>query len=100
MTAHAIRQYHNRLLHSIGIRKDKKRGHEFSVHGFGKYFKTRAEQSGMKPINVEILIIVSIFSVRIQTISKAETETYIGDNIADMVLLISSQILQDSNNDI
>jgi hypothetical protein len=56
MTAHAIRQYYNRLLHSIGIRKDKKRRHEFSVHGFRKYFKTRAEQSGMKPINVEILM--------------------------------------------
>jgi integrase len=25
MTAHAVRQYYNRLLHSIGIRKDKKR---------------------------------------------------------------------------
>jgi hypothetical protein len=43
-------------LHSIGIRKDKKRRQEFSVHGFRKYFKTRAEQSGMKPINVEILM--------------------------------------------
>jgi integrase len=40
----------------IGIRKDKKRRHEFSVHGFRKYFKTKAEQSGMKPINVEILM--------------------------------------------
>jgi integrase len=56
MTAHAIRQYYNRLLHSIGIRRDKKRRHEFSVHGFRKYFKTRAEQSGMKHINVEILM--------------------------------------------
>lgn len=56
MTAHAIRQYYNRLLHSIGIRKVKKRRHEFSVHGFRKYFKTRTEQAGMKPINVEILM--------------------------------------------
>ena len=56
MTARAIRQYYNRLLHSIEIRKDKKRRHEFSVHGFRKYFETRAEQSGMKPINVEILM--------------------------------------------
>jgi integrase len=56
MTAHSIRQYYNRLLHPIGIRKDKRRRHEFSVHGFRKYFKTKAEQSGMKPINVEILM--------------------------------------------
>jgi integrase len=56
MTSSSIRQYYNRLLHSIGIRKDKKRRHEFSVHGLRKYFKTRAEQSGMKPINVEILM--------------------------------------------
>jgi hypothetical protein len=26
------------------------------VHGFRKYFKTKAEQAGMKPINVEILM--------------------------------------------
>ena len=26
------------------------------MHGFRKYFKTKAEQSGMKPINVEILM--------------------------------------------
>jgi integrase len=56
MTAHAIRHYYNRLLHTIGIRNGKKRRHEFSVHGFRKYFKTKAEQSGMKPINVEILM--------------------------------------------
>lgn len=56
MTAHAIRQHYNRLLHSIGLRKGRKRRHEFSVHGFRKYFKTRAEQSGMQPINIEILM--------------------------------------------
>jgi hypothetical protein len=56
MTGHSIRQDYNRLLHSIGIRKGKKRRHEFSVHSFRKYFKTKAEQSGMKPINVETLM--------------------------------------------
>ncbi|MGH9995853.1 MAG: hypothetical protein ACRD4J_11535 [Nitrososphaeraceae archaeon] len=56
MTAPAIRQYYNRLLHSIGIRKEIKRRHEFSVHGFRKWYKTRCELGGMKPINVEILL--------------------------------------------
>ena len=56
MTGPSIRQYYNRLLFSIGIRNQKKRRHDFSVHGFRKYFKTRAEQAGMKPINVEILM--------------------------------------------
>jgi integrase len=56
MTAHAIRQHYNRLLRSIGVRKERRKRHDFSVHGFRKYFKTRAEQSGMKPINVEILM--------------------------------------------
>jgi len=56
MTAPSVRQYYNRLLFSIGIRNEKKRRHDFSVHGFRKYFKTRAEKSGMKPINVEILM--------------------------------------------
>jgi hypothetical protein len=43
-------------LRSIGLRKEREKRHDFSVHGFRKYFKTRAEQSGMKPINVEILM--------------------------------------------
>ncbi|HXX97704.1 MAG TPA: hypothetical protein VEL11_11375 [Candidatus Bathyarchaeia archaeon] len=56
MTAPSVRQYYNRLLFSIGIRNEKRRRHDFSVHGFRKYFKTRAEQSAMKSINVEILM--------------------------------------------
>jgi integrase len=56
MTAPAVRQYYNRLLFSLGIRNQKKRRHEFSVHGFRKFFKTKAEIGGMKPINVETLM--------------------------------------------
>jgi integrase len=56
MTAPAVRQYSNRLLFSIGIRNQKKRRHEFSIHGFRKFFKTKAELGGMKPINVETLM--------------------------------------------
>jgi hypothetical protein len=56
MSESSIMQYYNRLLYSIGIRNQKKRRHDFTVHGFRKYFKTRAEQAGMKPINVEILM--------------------------------------------
>ena len=51
MTAPAVRQYYNRLLYSIGIRNEKKKRHDFSVHGFKKFFKTKAELGGMKPIN-------------------------------------------------
>jgi integrase len=60
MTPHAIRQYYNRLLFSIGIRSEKKRRHDFSVHGFRKWFKTRCEIGGMKPVNVETLLNHSI----------------------------------------
>ena len=56
MTAPAVRQYYNRLLFSIGVRKERKRRHEFSVHGFRKFFKTKAELGGMRPINVETLM--------------------------------------------
>ena len=56
MTAPAVRQYYNRLLYSVGIRSEKKRRHEFSVHGYRKFFKTRCELGGMKPINVETLM--------------------------------------------
>ena len=56
MTAPAVRQYYNRLLFSLGIRNQKMRRHEFSVHGFRKFFKTKAEIGGMKPINVETLM--------------------------------------------
>jgi integrase len=37
MTAPSVRQYYNRLLFSIGIRNERKRRHEFSVHGFRKF---------------------------------------------------------------
>ncbi len=47
MTGPSVRQYYNKLLHSIGIRNEPKRRHEFSVNGLRKYFKTTAEQSGM-----------------------------------------------------
>jgi integrase len=56
MTPPAVRQYYNRLLYSIGIRSEKKRRHDFSVHGFRKWFKTRCEIGGMKPVNVETLL--------------------------------------------
>lgn len=56
MTPPAVRQYYNRLLFSIGIRSEKKRRHDFSVHGFRKWFKTRCEIGGMKPNNVETLL--------------------------------------------
>ena len=56
MTGPAVRQYYNRLLFSIGIRNERKRRHDFSVHGFRKFFKTKAEIGGMKPINVETLM--------------------------------------------
>ena len=56
MTAPAVRQYYNRLLFSIGIRNERKRRHDFSVHGFRKFFKTKAELGGMRPINVETLM--------------------------------------------
>jgi integrase len=56
MTSHAIRQYYNRLLFTIGIRNERKRRHDFSVHGFRKFFKTKTEIGGMKPINVETLM--------------------------------------------
>ena len=56
MTAPSVRQYYNRLLYSIGIRNEKKRRHDFSVHGFRKFFKTKSEIAGMRPINVETLM--------------------------------------------
>ena len=56
MAAHSVRMYYNRLFYSIGIRKNKRRRHEFSVHSFRKYFKTKAEIAGMKPAAVEMLM--------------------------------------------
>ena len=56
MTGPAVRQYYNRLLFSIGVRSEKKRRHDFSVHSFRKWYKTRCEIGGMKPVNVETLL--------------------------------------------
>jgi hypothetical protein len=43
------------MLWKHGIRREKKKRHEFSIHSVRKFFKTRAEQV-MKPINVETLM--------------------------------------------
>ncbi|MBS7644132.1 site-specific integrase [Candidatus Bathyarchaeota archaeon] len=43
------------MLWKFGLRKEKKKRHEFSIHSLRKFFKTRAEQV-MKPINVETLM--------------------------------------------
>ena len=56
MTGPAVRQYYNRLLFSIVLRSEKKRCHDFSVHSFRKWYKTRCEIGGMKPVNVETLL--------------------------------------------
>jgi hypothetical protein len=42
-------------LWKFGLRKEKKKRHEFSIHSLRKFFKTRAEQV-MRPINVETLM--------------------------------------------
>jgi hypothetical protein len=55
ITEHSIRQYYNRLLRSIGIHNERRKRHEFSVHGFGKYFKTKAERAGVKPAVVMLM---------------------------------------------
>lgn len=56
MSGDIVRHYYNRLLRAIGIRNERKKRHEFSVHGFRKFFKTKAEIAGVKPINVETLM--------------------------------------------
>src|SRR5579863_651920 len=43
------------MMWRLGIRKEKKRRHEFSIHSIRKFFKTRAEQA-IHPINVETLM--------------------------------------------
>ncbi|MDG6943343.1 MAG: site-specific integrase [Nitrososphaerota archaeon] len=45
-----------RLFRKAGLRREKKRRHEFSLdHGFRKFYKTRCENV-MKPINIELLM--------------------------------------------
>jgi hypothetical protein len=74
ITEHSIRQYYNRLLRSIGIRKERMRCHEFSVHGFRKYFKTKAELAGVKPAAVEMLMGHSLGSVSDSYFKPSEGE--------------------------
>ena len=55
-----IKRLMERALWAQGIRtnlKDGKKRHEFQVdHGYRKFFKTRCELGGMKPINIEKLL--------------------------------------------
>jgi len=55
-----IKRVMERALWAQGIRKNRasnKKRHEFQVnHSYRKWFKTRCELAGMKPINIEILL--------------------------------------------
>ena len=55
LTANGVKRLIENMFWKKGLRKEKKKRHEFSIHSFRKYFKTRAEQV-MKPINVETLM--------------------------------------------
>ena len=50
-----VRRLFEDALWKFGLRKEKKKRHEFSIHSIRKFFKTRAEQV-MRPINVETLM--------------------------------------------
>ena len=56
MTGATVRAYYNRLFHELGYRDSPKRRYDFSVHGFRKFFKTKMENAGAKPIVTEILM--------------------------------------------
>jgi len=56
MNSYTINKDYNRLFYRLGFRVEKKRRHEFTVHGFRKWFKTTSERAGMRPIDVETLI--------------------------------------------
>jgi hypothetical protein len=73
ITEHSIRQYYNRLLPSIGIHNERRKLHEFSVHGFRKYFKTKAELTGVKPA-VETLMGHSLGRVSDSYLKLSENE--------------------------
>lgn len=55
LRATGVKRLFEDMLWKFGLRKEKKKRHEFSIHSIRKFFKTRAEQV-MKPINVETLM--------------------------------------------
>jgi len=55
LQSRGVKRLFEDALWKFGLRKEKKRRHEFSIHSIRKFFKTRAEQV-MKPINVETLM--------------------------------------------
>lgn len=55
LQVNGVKRLFEDMLWKFGLRKEKKRRHEFSIHSIRKFFKTRAEQV-MKPINVETLM--------------------------------------------
>lgn len=55
LRATGVKRLFEDMLWKFGLRKEKKKRHEFSIHSIRKFFKTRAEQM-MKPINVETLM--------------------------------------------
>ncbi|MDN5847542.1 MAG: hypothetical protein L0H53_14855 [Candidatus Nitrosocosmicus sp.] len=60
LTSIGIKKLINRAIWAQGLRKKLENGkkrHPFqAIHGYRKWYKTRCEIAGMKPINVEILL--------------------------------------------
>jgi hypothetical protein len=75
-------------------RNEKKRRHEFSVHGFRKFFKTKAEIGGMKPINVETLMghSIGISDSYCRPTEKELLEDYL--NVIDHLVIVDGSRLK------
>ncbi len=85
-----IKRLIERAIWAQGLRKRLEHGkkrHPFSaVHSFRKWFKTRAENGGMKPINVEILL---CHSVGISSSYYRPTETDLLEDYLKVTSLLS-----------
>lgn len=78
LSAYGVKRLIENTLWRIGIRTEKRKRHEFSIHSFRKFFKTRAEQV-MRPINVETLMghSIGISDSYYRPIEKELLEDYI-----------------------
>ena len=91
-----IKRLIERAIWAQGLRKRLEHGkkrHPFqAVHSFRKWFKTRAETGGMKPINVELLLSHSI------GISNSYYKPTENELLEDFLKVSKSLVIQDNNN--
>ena len=97
LTSIGIKKLVNRAIWAQGLRKkleDGKKRHPWqAIHSYRKWYKTRCEMGGMKPINIEMLLSHSI------GISNSYYKPTENELLEDFLKVSKNLVIEDNNNE-